>query len=173
MDGVVADWDRAATEFLKAPKSVEMAGEPEGRWPKDLWDRLKTQEHFYRNLPKMRQADRLVNLAREFRDQLDYTLLFLTAIPKDNDQHWAFWDKMMWAQENYPDVPVHFGPYSVDKQEHCLPGDILIDDRPDNCERWRKAGGEAIQVTKDYDLVLQETQRLLQVRTREARSATR
>ena len=173
MDGVVADWDRAATEFLKEPKSVAMAGEPEGRWSKELWDRLLANQHFYRTLPKMAQADRMVNIGREFRDRLGYEFMFLSAIPKGNDVPWAFWDKMQWAQENYPDVPVMFGPYSQDKQHHCRPGDILVDDREDNCVRWSAVEGHAIHVTADYDLALEQALRLLHQRSQEAEREAR
>jgi hypothetical protein len=77
--------------------------------------------------------------------------------------HWAFWDKILWAQERYPDIPVHFGPYSEDKQKHCVPGDILVDDRPDNCQSWRDAGGIAVRVTKEYGLALEELNRILEI----------
>lgn len=116
----------------------------------------------FRNLPKMPQADEMVNLARKIRDDLGYELIFLTAIPHYNDVHWAFWDKMLWAQERYPDIPVHFGPYSEDKKKHCIAGDILVDDRIDNCEGWREAGGVAIRVTKDYQAALNELDDLYQ-----------
>jgi hypothetical protein len=165
MDGVVADWDRAATEFLKQPRPVAVANQPEERWPLELWQQLRTHERFYATLPKVKDADRLMNLAREFRDQLGYNLLFLTAIPKDNDMPWAFWDKMMWAQENYPDVAVHFGPYSLDKQDHCEYGDILVDDRADNCQRWEEAGGTAVRVTASaYDQTLMRLMEILDSR---------
>jgi hypothetical protein len=86
--------------------------------------------------------------------------MFLTAVPHYNDVHWAFWDKMLWAQERYPDIPVHFGPYSQDKQKHCQPGDILVDDRPDNCENWIRVGGVAVKVDLDYAPALAAVQAL-------------
>lgn len=164
MDGVVADWDRAATEYLKEPRTVGMAATEERYWPQEQWARLRHAPHFYRTLPKMPQADRMVNLARDLRDTANYQLMFLTAIPKGNDVPYAFWDKMLWAQENYPDIPVMFGPYSTDKQDHCEPGDILVDDRRDNCDRWEAAGGAAVYVTEDYDLALKQFQDLVQSR---------
>jgi hypothetical protein len=39
---------------------------------------------------------------------------------------------------------VRFGPYAEDKQRHCTPGDILIDDKLSNCEQWQAQGGWAI-----------------------------
>ena len=145
MDGVVADWDTAASAFLGRPP----------RPPNDLthykntpeeWTRIKTQARFYRTLPLMPRCSELVDLARRYRDGLGWNLLFLTAVPKDDDVPWAFYDKVLWAQEHFPDIPVHFGPHSWDKQKHCKPGDILVDDRPDNCSQWIASGGLAVKV---------------------------
>jgi 5'(3')-deoxyribonucleotidase len=90
--------------------------------------------------------------------------MFLTAMPKGNDVPWAFWDKMLWAQEYFPDIAVHFGPYSTDKWQHCNPGDILVDDRVDNCNSWEEAGGAAVLVTEDYEQALQQLQVLVESR---------
>jgi 5'(3')-deoxyribonucleotidase len=146
MDGVVADFDTAATDYLRNEIKVDIANKEEGKWPPNIWERLRDHHRFYRYLPKMECADRVIELAREFRDDLGWNLMFLTAIPRGNDMPWTFYDKVMWAQERYPDIPVHFGPYSHDKQSHCHPGDILVDDRKDNCEQWRSAGGVAVKI---------------------------
>jgi hypothetical protein len=58
---------------------------------------------------------------------------------------------MKWVEEYFPDIPVHFGPYSEDKRDHCWPGDILVDDRSTNIAQWINAGGVGIQV-KDRDV---------------------
>ena len=145
MDGVVADWERAAAEFLgrpmRDPDTLTHYRNTESEWAK-----IKTQSRFYRSLPLMPRVDELVHLARQYRDTLGWTLLFLTAVPAKDDVHWAFYDKVMWATEQFPDIPVHFGPHSWEKQRHCSAGDILVDDRPDNCEQWRSAGGLAFKV---------------------------
>lgn len=157
MDGVVADWDRMAQEILKKPKSSV-----NGRWPDEDWNRLRDYPNFYRKLAKMPRADELVDLARRFRDELGWKLYFLTAIPHDNDVPDAFQDKVEWAQEHYPDIRVHFGPYSKDKQDHCQPGDILVDDRPDNCGQWFSRGGIAVRVRDDgYGQALRELEDIL------------
>ena len=158
MDGVVADWDIKAQEVLGKPRSSV-----NGRWPDSDWNRLRDYPHYYRHLDKMPQADELVDLARRFRDELDWDLYFLTAIPHDNDVPDAFQDKVEWAQEHYPDIRVRFGPYSVDKQDHCRPGDILVDDRPDNCSQWRARGGIAVRVLDDaYTSALKELAEILE-----------
>ena len=43
-------------------------------------------------------------------------------------------------------------------------GDILVDDRVDNCARWEEAGGVAIQVTEDYELALKQLEALIESR---------
>jgi hypothetical protein len=160
MDGVVADWDRAATEYLKTEFPVDVASKPEGRWPKHLWEELRKCDRFFRDIPKMTRADEMVALARRFRDELGYKLIFLTAIPRGNDCHWAFYDKVLWVQARYPEIAVHFGPYSEDKHVHCEPDDILVDDRYDNCESWKAAGGITVRVTKDYQAALDQLQEI-------------
>lgn len=145
MDGVVADWDTAAEQFLGVPfRSKPLYGEY--RVTEAEWDRLRAQDRFYRDLPLMPGCEVLVNLARQYRDRLGWNLLFLTAVPHNDDQPWAYSDKVLWAQERFSDIPVHFGPHSTDKWRHCQPGDILVDDRGDNCASWTNAGGIAFKV---------------------------
>ena len=141
MDGVVADWTTGAARVVGY-----QLDNPNQYYPKDDWERIRNHQRMFRDLPLMPGANELVDVARRFRDNLNYELIFLTAIPHYNDIHWAFWDKFIWAQQYFPDIPVHFGPYSGDKQRHCQPGDILVDDRPDNCEQWQAAGGRAVRV---------------------------
>lgn len=145
MDGVCADWEVAAAKFLgrelRDPDPVTHF-----RTTLEEWERLKTQTRFYRDLPLMPRVQELVALARQYRDTLGWSLLFLTAVPSNDTVHWAYYDKVLWAQDNFPDIPVHFGPHSNDKWRHCQPGDILVDDRADNCASWNQAGGWAVKV---------------------------
>lgn len=145
MDGVVADFDTAAEQFLGIARREDYV-QGHYKLSRAEWDLLKTQQRFYRTLPLMQGSDQLVSLARQYRAQLGWELKFLTAVPKNLDVPWAFSDKVLWAQEHFPDIPVMFGPLSVDKWRHCRPGDILVDDRLDNCTQWREQGGWAIQV---------------------------
>lgn len=138
MDGVVADFDAYAEKILHARSD-------DGRWSREMWQSLREHKRMYRDLPKTPEADELVAFCRELCQQRSWDLVFLTAVPKGNDFFWAFQDKMDWVRNYYPDIPVHFGPYSVDKQIHCQPGDILIDDRLSNIQEWTLAGGHAIR----------------------------
>ena len=146
MDGVLADFNALARKTLRATAQDEADAAQRGRWPDTEWRKLKSVPNFYRRLPKTEIADDLVRLARRFRDELGWEVRVLTAIPKGNDMPDAFQDKMEWMQEHYPDIRVHFGPYSKDKQHHARTGDYLVDDRMDNCREWEAAGGTAIKV---------------------------
>jgi 5'(3')-deoxyribonucleotidase len=156
MDGVVADWIGGVEQII----GYRMQ-DPKQHYPDQDWQKIIQSDRLFRNLPKMPLADQFVNLARQFRDELDYNLVFLTAVPNYNDVPWAFWDKVLWVQERYPDIPVHFGPYSNDKQKQSKPGNILVDDRPDNCTQWETKGGTAVNVPVGNEIQgLQELQQL-------------
>jgi 5'(3')-deoxyribonucleotidase len=139
MDDVVADWFGFASDYLG--KTWEPHVE---RIPQEDWNRLAKQQRMYRHLPVKEGAHDLVNYCRDLKaNGIVEDLKFLTAVPKDNDVPYAFQDKVLWALERFERIPVLFGPHSYDKWRHCLPGDILIDDRPSNCEEWINAGGMA------------------------------
>ena len=161
MDGVLADFNDAARKFLGASLIEERAAAQRGRWLPEHWEIIKSDERFYRYLPKTDLADPLVNLARQFRDVLNWNLRILTAIPKNNDMPRAFQDKVEWVISYYPDIPVYFGPFSRDKARFAQPGDILVDDRQDNCNDWLQAGGKPIKVNdQDRSTALEELNRI-------------
>jgi len=140
MDGVVADFDEYAARTLGVPPSA-------GIYPDEVWYKLANNQRLYRDLIKTPYADQLVDECIDLAATKEYDLLFLTAVPKGNDVKWAFYDKVLWAQNYFPGIPVHFGPFSKNKWQHCQPGDILIDDRLSNIEEWKVAGGIAIHHT--------------------------
>lgn len=148
MDGVVADFNAYAQKVLRKQ-------EVHHKWPAEEWAKLRDNPHLYRDLEKTPYADRLVDACRKLRDQKGYQLLFLTAVPNKNDMHWAFYDKVMWAQKYFPDIPVHFGPFSKDKHFHAEEGDILIDDRASNIREWIATGQRAV-FHRDIESTLQE-----------------
>jgi len=138
MDDVVADWLSHAYTILG--KRWEMGV----RIPQNEWDKLKDDMRFYRDLPLKPGAHELV----DYCQNLVYTgkaegLFFLSAIPHDYSMPYATQDKVWWANEHFPGIPVFIGPFSHDKWRRCTPGDILIDDRISNCEEWRREGGLA------------------------------
>lgn len=138
MDDVVADWMPAARAIVKRNWAY---GE---RIPDSDWNKVNAKERFYRDLPLKPGAHELVDYCKNaVATKLADGLFFLTALPHDYSMPFASYDKIAWAQQHFPDIPVFFGPFSHDKWRHCRPGDILIDDRTSNCEEWIEAGGQA------------------------------
>jgi len=163
MDGVLADFNTAARQYLNASKQDEQDAEQNGRWPERSWHRLVDAPHFYRHLPKMPLADELVKLALRFRDELGWTVKILTAIPTKNEVPDVFQDKFDWIAEYYPGIRICFGPYSTDKYKHAQPGDILVDDRESNCREWNDAGAVAVRVlSQNYQQALDELTKILE-----------
>lgn len=158
MDGVVADFVGGCAEIVGYRLDDYGVYYPDNDWAK-----IQKHQRLFRSLSKFPNGDKMVHLARRFRDELNWKLLFLTAIPHSNDFPWAIIDKIEWAKEHYPDIPVHFGPYSREKYKHCKTNDVLVDDRIDNCSDWKKAGGIPIRVDyKNYDNALKELNELLE-----------
>ena len=139
MDDVVADFKGYARRVLKKEPDSNF------RYPDNEWKRLKDNPRIYRDLQVKDGAEDLVKWCHEWCIRNNESLLFLTALPRNNDIHWAIWDKINWAKKHFPGIPVHFGPYSGDKWRHCKEGDILIDDRESNCREWEAAGGKSFQ----------------------------
>jgi len=159
MDGVVADFTDFATTVLDKPKTENQID----KWTTEEWQILKAVPNLYAGLNKMPQADSLIALARKFRTELGWNLYFLTAVPKKDDVPDAFYDKVMWVNNYYPDITVRFGPHGHEKHLHCQPGDILVDDRTSNCQEWAAVGGQAIKVTgRDFTQVLAELEQVFQ-----------
>jgi len=151
MDGVVADFKTQAAQVLEVA-----VPDINARLPDDQWNKIQAIDDFYRHLPETTLARRLMQTAEVFCHELGWKLCMLTAIPQDNDMWSAFHDKIEWMRERWPLIPVHFGPYSNDKQYHYRLGDVLIDDRTSNCEEWRSRGGHAIQVLDDDNHVIEQ-----------------
>lgn len=137
MDGVVADFDEYAFRSEGIPPR-------QGVYISEEWKKISRNPRLYRDLKKTKYADELIIACKNFCTINNYQLIFLTAVPKGNDIHYAFYDKVCWVLKYFPDIPVHFGPYSKDKYTHCCENDILIDDRESNIKEWQKAGGIAI-----------------------------
>jgi hypothetical protein len=140
-DDVVADFTGYAHMVLRGEKL-----ENGYRFPDEQWKRLKDNPRMYRDLPLKIGARELINWCKKYVEEHDGTLAFLTAMPRKGDVWYAFQDKVHWVDKHFPGMDVFFGPRSEDKQNFCKGhNSILIDDRADNCERWREAGGRAFQ----------------------------
>lgn len=126
-DGVLADFDKAAFELfgMKARNFEKAFGK------KEFWKQIHKTGNFYRNLPLMPDAlDLVAGVAH-----LSPTIL--TGCPRGD---WAQPQKMAWAEEHCPGIPM-ITCRAADKKKYGKPGDVLIDDRPHYRHEWIKMGG--------------------------------
>lgn len=137
MDGVYVDMDRFIRECLSEGAQTDDA---------KMWSELSKIENVYRKMPATPYARKLWAAVKATGLNCE----MLTAIPRVTTCPDAEADKKWWVQSRKDivfggDSPVvKIGPYSRDKWRHCKPGDVLIDDRADNCASWETAGGFAI-----------------------------
>lgn len=146
MDGVLADFDGYVNKIIKPTT--------------DRWEAIIQHQRIYRDLEKTKEADDLVEFCNWFCSDTGYHLKILTAIPKNNDIKWVFYDKMIWMNTHFPKIPVMFGPYSKDKHLHCNPGDILIDDMKSNIEEWKLVDGIGIYHTGNLEKTINKLKRI-------------
>jgi hypothetical protein len=138
MDDVVADFKGYAQHVLGYPFNEKILDEKE-------WNQVKSNQRLFRDLnPTIDAKQMMFDIGKYLELNKHISIFFLTAIPRNNDCPWAFYDKVIWANKFFPNIPVLFGPYSRDKYKHCTSNtDLLIDDRIENINEWISAGGTA------------------------------
>lgn len=142
MDGVLVDFDRFKREHLSPKAQVD---------DDTMWAELQAIPNVFRLMKPTPYAMQLwmaivaTGLPRKI----------LTAIPRKTTMPDAEENKKDWTLDHEHRVfmgeapEVLIGPHSKDKWRHCKPGDILIDDREDNCASWETAGGFVVYHTGD------------------------
>lgn len=143
MDDVVADWRAAVEGYLSWQFP---GGDPWAPMPDPLRERLTHYQHMYRDLRLKPGAQELVQLCRQavYSGRAE-SLYFLTAVPSQLPRWpYSLQDKVEWAQHYFSDIPVFFSIGGENKYQYSEPGDLLVDDKTSNCERWRAAGGVAV-----------------------------
>jgi hypothetical protein len=126
-DGVLADFDRAATAILGAPPRVFQ----KRHGPAEFWKRLQRHPSFYGSLPLMPDAKELFEAVRHLDP------IILTGLPRGN---WAAPQKVCWAAEHFPGTRI-ITCLAADKRRHARDGDILVDDTLKYRDLWTGAGG--------------------------------
>lgn len=137
-DGVIADMSEyCRVHFGKRPEDYVKKSE--------FWTLVQrhndTVEPFFRHLPKMVDADDLM----EFLNKHFKNVKILTAsgyTPKEGPQQ-----KIEWYAEHYPHIECIVVPKSPDKAAYAFVGAIkavLIDDRSKSIDPWTEAGGIGI-----------------------------
>ena len=129
-DGVLADFDAAATALLGMP--AQDFQDAHGK--SEFWRRLARAPDFYGALPLMPDARLLVDAVTHLNPTI------LTGLPMGN---WAAPQKVRWAAEHFPGVPI-ITTMARDKFRHMTGADVLVDDRADHRAAWEEAGGTFI-----------------------------
>jgi hypothetical protein len=144
-DGVLADFDKAATELLKMPPR-----QFEKRFgPPEFWKRLARHPDFYGSLPLMPDAMILFEAVRHLDP------IILTGLPRGN---WAAPQKVRWAAEHFPGTRI-ITCLAADKRRHARDGDILVDDTLKYRDLWTGAGGTFVH-HRDAKTSIEELRRL-------------
>jgi 5'(3')-deoxyribonucleotidase len=126
LDGVLADFDAGAQALLgMTPTEFE---EHHGR--REFWRRIASAPNFYGTLPQMPDARRLFDAVEHLKPTI------LTGLPVGN---WAAPQKVQWAHEHFPDVPI-ITCMARDKHLHMSEGDVLVDDRDNHRAAFEREG---------------------------------
>jgi hypothetical protein len=126
-DGVLADFERGATEVFGMPPKVF-----EDRFGlRTFWARLASAPDFFGGLELLPDAMRLFEAVREREP------VILTGLPRGA---WAEPQKRRWAARHFPGTEVITTTAAL-KREHCHPGDALVDDNDRFRHLWEREGG--------------------------------
>lgn len=124
-DGVLADFDRLATELLGMnPREYEAKYGATA-----LWDMITDYGTFFIDLPKFPGADELVQGVSEYAKPI-----ILTGKPRGT---WAIEQKLTWRDKHFPKLDMIVCK-SKEKCLHKVPNgiNIIIDDWPKHRSKW-------------------------------------
>ncbi len=141
MDGVLADFMSAACEIHDQPTPYT------GEWDMaahfgitsgEFWAKIERATFFWRDIKPLPYLSQVLSLA----GMLSSSVHLLSSPACHSTCHSG---KFLWRQKNIP-IP---GPELIlCKAEHkhllATPNRLLIDDKDENCQSWRDAGGKAI-----------------------------
>lgn len=156
LDNVLAGFNRAA--FIAHGQPFN---EPEERnfwhgWGMDdakFWDRIHRHEaDFYgRMVQPLPHAKKVLEMVQNADD---FVIASAIGGPQPGAA-WCAYGKFVFMHRHFPEVPAN--KIKVDSQKHLLAGPdrLLIDDDPENCDRFIQHGGQAFmfptaQNTKKY-----------------------
>lgn len=148
-DGVLADFSAYCLKhYGSLPEGLVEKGAKAKFW---AWvnHHNSTVAPFFRSLPKMKDADELV----EFCQSNFHSVKVLTArgnTPSDGEAQ-----KVGWYEEHYPGLECIVVRKSPDKANYAHARSILIDDRSKSIDPWVEAGGIGILHTSAEDTIRQ------------------
>jgi hypothetical protein len=139
MDGVLVDFDKGYEELTGAKASFDTPKE-------EFWEPIsKAGAAFWIKLQWMPDGKQLWNYIKPYNPDL------LSAPSREESSKIG---KFTWVKRNLPGTKLILRS-AERKQEFATPNSILIDDRADNIQRWKDAGGIGIVHTSAADTIQQ------------------
>ena len=144
MDGVLADFEQRAGMLLQTNNIYKYEFV---HGAKKFWEALDADVDFFFNLRKMSDASALWQAVRHLKP------VILTALPKTGGERVEL-QKRAWIKWNFGEDVVVIACQTSDKPNFCKPGDILVDDRAVNRDKWKANGGRYILHTSAADTIV-------------------
>jgi len=139
MDGVIVDFDKGYKELTGKEASFDTPKE-------EFWAPIqKAGASFWIKLQWMPDGKKLWEFIKPYNPDL------LSAPSRDESSKIG---KFVWVKRNVPGTKLILRQ-AERKQEFATPNSILIDDRADNIQRWKDAGGIGIVHTSAADTIQQ------------------
>ncbi len=141
MDGVLVDFDRGVEE-LAHHESLNQ-GISTDETDSEMWDAVRTVDHFYARLEPMEGA---LELFHRLDQKYPGTCEILTGVPKPRRRiaH-AAEDKKEWIRAHLGAEVIVHTVYKEEKKNFCTgPESVLIDDFDRNINAWKACGGTGI-----------------------------
>jgi len=139
MDGVLVDFDKGYKELTGKEASFDIPKE-------EFWDSItKAGAKFWIKLDWMPDGKQLWSYIKPYNPDL------LSAPSREESSKIG---KFVWVKRNVPGTKLILRQ-AERKQEFATPNSILIDDRKDNIQRWKDAGGIGIHHTSAADTIQQ------------------
>jgi len=141
LDSVLVDFERGYEELTgKNIKGNNVKGD------KNFWQPITDKGvDFWKNLHWMPDGKQLWNYIKKYKPNI------LSAPSRDKSSKIG---KQMWVEINIPGFNLILTPANL-KQEYASPNSVLIDDRADNIQRWKDAGGIGILHSSSEDTIKQ------------------
>ena len=139
MDGVLTDFERRFEQFAGvtpdefiSQKTIEFGKK---KADEEFWDLIDKQigVRFWVGMPWMPQGEELWKHIKKFKP------IILSSPSRDESSRIG---KGLWVKRNIPGTPLKL---SWDKEQYASPTSILIDDRDENIQKWKSAGGIGIK----------------------------
>ena len=130
MDGVLADFDRAAIPLMDGYNPEEF----ERKFgSKVFWERVNSNPNFFLELELMQDAMQLYDAVKHLRP------IILTGMSRDMQGHINH--KLDWGLKHFGREQIVICCQASKKSQFCLPNDIIVDDRKIYKHLWEKKGG--------------------------------